>query len=166
MQRSVLYILLTLNTWTLHAQDTIPNQQLKKITITTDRLTIYSAGTKNLRFDEKTLLQHRHRNLSDLLQDESPIFIKSYGLGGLATTSARGGSAQHTAILWNGFQINNASTGQIDLSLIPMQSAGSVAIQYGGSCALWGSGAVGGAIHLQAKPSFLSHSHEIIIYLE
>src|SRR4051812_12993113 len=92
---------------------------LKEVIVTSNRLVNFSAGTKVNDIDSLALAQHNSTNLADLLADESPVFIKSYGLGSLATTSFRGGSANHTAILWNGFNINSPMNGQLDLSLVP-----------------------------------------------
>jgi iron complex outermembrane receptor protein len=122
--------------------------KLKEAVVTGTRLSQFSSGTKVQTVDSITLARYRANNLGDLLADESPVFVKSYGLGSLATTSFRGGSANHTAVLWNGFNIGSPMNGMIDLSLIPLQMTNSVSVQYGGTSALWGSGAVGGAIHL------------------
>jgi vitamin B12 transporter len=123
-------------------------QTIQEVVVTANRLTDFSSGTKTQIIDSATINQSRSGNLADLLQNESPLFIKSYGLGSLATSSFRGGSASHTAVLWNGFNINSPMYGQFDLALIPGSFMNKVTIQYGGTSALWGSGAVGGAIHL------------------
>ncbi len=60
----------------------------------------------------------------------------------------------HTAILWNGFNIQNAMLGQTDLSLLPAVFFDEVEIEYGGSSAVWGSGAVAGSIHLNNRAGF------------
>lgn len=127
--------------------------QLKEVEITS-RLSDFSSGTKINTIDSLSQSLHSNQNLSDLLMDESPLFIKSYGLGSLATSTFRGGSASHTAILWNGFNINSPMNGQLDLSLVPVNFSDAVAVQYGGTSALWGSGAVGGAIHLNNRTKF------------
>lgn len=128
---------------------------LKEFEISAPRLTTFGTGSKVQRMDSATMVRYASADLGALLANESPIFIKSYGLGSLATTSFRGGSANHTAVLWNGISISSAMNGQIDLSLIPVGAANEVSVQYGGSTALWGSGAVGGAIHLNSVPRFL-----------
>jgi vitamin B12 transporter len=127
---------------------------LKEVNVTSNRLVNFSAGSKIERIDSLALVQHKNQNLADLLSDESPIYIKSYGQGALATTSFRGGSASQTALLWNGFNLNLPSLGQFDLSLIPVGLMDGIAIQYGGNTALWGSGAVGGTIHLLNSAKF------------
>lgn len=135
-----------------NATDT--SYQLKEVTVNSNRLTNFSAGTKVIAFDSLSFEQNSNKNLSDLLADESPLFIKSYGLGALGTSSFRGGSANHTAILWNGFNINSPMNGLLDLSLVPVSICDEVSIQYGGTSALWGSGAVGGTIHLNNAAKF------------
>lgn len=128
--------------------------RLKEVEVTAPRLQTFDAGGKVQRIDSTTMARYAAADLGDLLTNESPVFIKSYGLGSLATTSFRGGSAHHTAVLWNGLAISSPMNGQIDLSLVPMGVANAVSVQYGGSTALWGSGAVGGAIHLDNVPHF------------
>ncbi len=126
----------------------------KEVLVLSPRLDNFSSGTKIQKLDSTTMSRFANRNLGDLLMEESPLFIKSYGLGSLATSAFRGGSANHTAILWNGFNINSPMNGQIDLSLIPANLSNNVSIQYGGTSALWGSGALGGAIHLNNRVLF------------
>lgn len=121
---------------------------IKTVTVTSNRLAGFSAGTKITTFDSIIYSKYIDKNLADLLADESPVFVKSYGMGSLASTSFRGGNASHTAVLWNGFNINSPMYGQTDLALVPVTASESVSLQFGSSTALWGSGAVGGAIHL------------------
>jgi len=120
----------------------------KGVSFHSNRLNHFSAGNKITTFDSLTMSQHRHQNLGDLLAEESGLFVKSYGLNSLASASFRGGSASQTAVLWNGFNINSPMNGQIDLSLIPVNFCDAISIQHGGTSTLWGSGAIGGAIHL------------------
>lgn len=138
------------------AQSAIPDSifPLQPINVVTSRLQDFSIGTKTLRFDSTNLQQHQFTNLASLFMDENTFFIKSYGNGTLATSSFRGGSASHTAILWNGFNLNSGLSGQIDLSLLPVAFADAVTVQYGATNTNWGSGAVGGAVHLNNIPKF------------
>lgn len=127
---------------------------LNEIEVTANRIDHFSSGIKSKSIDSTSMNQYQSTNLADLLENESPLFIKSYGLGSLATSSFRGGSATHTAVLWNGFNLNSPMNGQLDLSLIPNGFVNKVNIQYGGTSALWGSGAVGGTIHLGNEVKF------------
>lgn len=127
---------------------------LKEVIISSNRLEKFSVGTKIQVIDSTALNQNKSGNLSILLENESSLFVKSYGLGSLATSSFRGGNASHTAVLWNGFNLNSPMNGQLDLSLVPNSFINNVNIQYGGTSALWGSGAVGGTIHLNNDVKF------------
>lgn len=93
-------------------------------------------------------------NLGAKLDTESAIFIKNYGPGTLATPTMRGMAANHTAILWKGFNIQSNMNGVFDFSLIPTVFVDDIALQYGGGSALWGSGAIGGTIHLTERKAF------------
>ncbi len=88
-------------------------------------------------------------NIAELLEKESSVFIKSYGLNSLATSSIRGGSANQTLVLWNGLPIQSPMLGLLDLSLLPVYAAEEVILQKGGSSALWGRGAIGGVLSLK-----------------
>jgi iron complex outermembrane receptor protein len=129
-------------------------KQLPIVEVSSSRLSNFSSGNKIQTFDSTLLNRYSTGNLADLLANESQVFIKSYGLGSLATTSFRGGSANHTAILWNGFNLNSPMNGQLDLSLIPNSFINNINILYGGTSALWGSGAVGGTILLNNEVKF------------
>lgn len=87
-------------------------------------------------------------NLADLLQDEHSIFIKSYGQGSLATSSMRGTGSSHTAVLWNGFNLQSSMNGTLDLSLIPISFVDDARVSKSGASTRFGSGAIGGAIVL------------------
>jgi len=129
-------------------------QQLKIVETSTVRLSQFSSASKLQIIDSAKLNGYSNGNLAELLSTESMVFVKSYGLGSLATSSFRGAGASHTAIVWNGFNIQSPMNGLIDLSLIPANFANEVILQFGSSSALWGSGAVGGSIHIQNKNSF------------
>lgn len=128
--------------------------KINEVQITSPRLKNFSQGNKILQFDSLTLLNYSHKNLGDLLTDESGIFIKSYGISSLATSSFRGGSSSHTAIIWNNFNINSPMNGLLDFSLMSTAFFNDIQIQYGGSSALWGSGAIGGSIHLNNQLNY------------
>ena len=129
-------------------------QLLKVVEVVSVRNQNFSSASKFQKIDSLKLDQYSNSNLADLLSNESMVFIKSYGLGSLASSSFRGAGAAHTAVLWNGFNLQSQMHGMIDLSLVPANFLNSVQLQFGSSSALWGSGAVGGAIHLNNTNSF------------
>lgn len=124
---------------------------LKPITITASRFRQTLVGHTAITLDSSRLQVISSLSLADLLQQNTGIFIKSYGLGSLATSSVRGASAQHTAVMWNGFSIQSPMLGQLDLALLPASFAEEVQVQFGGNGAIWGSGAVGGVLALNNK---------------
>jgi len=119
-------------------------------TISSDaRINYFAPGQKVQTIDSATLLQYQLQNMADLLSQQVPVFIKSYGFNGLATLNFRGSSAAQSQIMWNGVPIQNAALGIADVSTLPVLFINKVNIVYGGSVALWGSGNVGGALLLE-----------------
>ncbi len=93
-------------------------------------------------------------NVGELLQKDGGVFIKSYGMGSLATSSIRGGNASQTLVIWNGFPIQSPMLGLLDLSLLPLGGTEEISLQKGGNGSMWGSGAIGGIISLDSKNDF------------
>jgi iron complex outermembrane receptor protein len=89
-----------------------------------------------------------HLSLAELLSAHTPVFVKAYGKGTLATASFRGTAASHTKVLWDGFEINSPMLGQVDLSLVPNNFYSRAVLNYGGSSLENTTGALGGAINL------------------
>lgn len=139
------------STYTNGQVDTV---RLNEVEVAAPRLVGVHVGARVVVLDSATIARHAATDLGTLLTHESTVFIKNYGPGSLATTAFRGGSASHTAVLWNGFNIGSPMNGQLDLSLVPVFAANDVRIEHGGATALWGSGAVGGTIHLNDLPRF------------
>jgi vitamin B12 transporter len=119
----------------------------------------FFAGSKFQLLDSNILFQYQQQNLSQLLAGQSQVFIKSYGPSALSTASFRGGNANHTPVLWNGFALQSPLNGQTDLALIPAFLLEGIAIQYGSPAVLFGSGAIGGSIHLQTQNKSLQGNH-------
>lgn len=136
----------------LQAQDS--GIALEGVDIVAQKNNLSQAGKKTEVLDSTLQQQFRFGSIGDALSYNTPVFIKSYGPGGIATTSFRGGNASQTAVLWNGFNIQNAMLGQSDLGLMPSVLFEQVEVEYGGSSALWGSGAVGGSIRLNTRSPF------------
>ncbi|MCF0056579.1 TonB-dependent siderophore receptor [Dyadobacter sp. CY356] len=108
----------------------------------------FMSGLKVQKIDSAALEQFRFRNITDLLSLNTPIIIKNYGPGQLATVAFRGTSANHTAVLWNGLNINLPTLGQTDFSTIPVAGFDQLSVQYGSSASIVGTDAVGGSILL------------------
>jgi vitamin B12 transporter len=121
---------------------------LEPVYVKAQRWQITHTGFNRHATDSLDLLKHSFHGLDRLLAGDAGLYIKSYGPGMLTTLSMRGGSASHTALLWNGLPLESPMNGQSDLSLLPVFFFDHISVQYGGSSASWGSGALGGAIFL------------------
>ena len=124
------------------------------VEITTDRFSHSLSGVKVDNIDSVSLKSFSLNNIGQLLLQNASAFIKTNGITGLSSVSVRGTGTSHTAVLWNGFNIQNPMNGGMDLSLIPVSFIDIVALQYNGISALYGSGAIGGALHLSTIAEF------------
>jgi len=102
--------------------------------------------------DTSLIQESLDASLSNLLSKHSPVFIKTYGQGALATVSFRGTAASHTQVEWNGMNINSPMLGQVDFSLIPVYFIDQVELLHGGSSLQFGSGALGGSVQVNSEP--------------
>lgn len=98
--------------------------------------------------DSSILDHYQSGKLSDMLLNETPVFVKSYGSGSLASLSIRGTGASHTQLFWNGISITSPILGQNDFSLLPVTTFDEAEIHYGLSSLEDGSGGLGGALQL------------------
>jgi vitamin B12 transporter len=114
----------------------------------------FAVGSQRLEVDSAALAQYRGGTAADVLGARLGLYIKNYGPGQLATLSLRGTSAQHTAVLWNGLNIALPTLGQNDLALLPISGNTQLSVQLGPAAALYGSGAVGGALVLRTEPDW------------
>lgn len=125
---------------------------LDEVSVKSFAPTRFMAGLKIQSIDSASLQQAKFQTLADFLSFQAPVNFRPYGSGQLTTIGLRGTSSNHTAVLWNGININSPSTGQSDFSTLPAAGFDLLAIQYGSSSCLIGSDAVGGSILLDSKP--------------
>jgi vitamin B12 transporter len=110
------------------------------------------AGYKTAAVDSFILDLNPQMSLAEILSQYSPVFIKSYGMGGTASPSFRGTGAGHTRLTWNGISVSNPMLGQSDLSLYPAGLTDEIQIYYGGASMPVSSGGIGGIINLETAP--------------
>jgi vitamin B12 transporter len=127
---------------------------LKEVQVTSSRLEDYAVGARIESPDSALVKMHRQENLASLLVNTTGVSLKSYGAGGLSSVSMRGGLNDHTAVLWNGLNIQSPMNGGVNLSVMPVSFFSNVEVQHGGSGTLFGSGAVSGVIHLSGNDLF------------
>ncbi|HUR30820.1 MAG TPA: TonB-dependent receptor, partial [Saprospiraceae bacterium] len=133
--------------WTTGSNAQIDSiNQLQQVEVTAQRINLTDIGKHTETIDSNTLSIKHHESLAGLLRIYTPLYVRSYGAGTLATLGIRGGGAAHTQILWNGIPLRNPMLGLVDLALIPSVFVDETSIHYGGHGAAFGSGAVGGLI--------------------
>ncbi len=136
--------------WQAAAQDTtiLPVIHLKSSIIE-----LVDIGSLERQTDSLIIAQYQGRSLSDILQNESPAFIKSYGATSLQTISFRGTGAAHTNVVWNGIPLNNLNSGVTDFMLLPVQMNSKFSLITGASGTRFGSSSIGGTI-------IIDHAHQ------
>jgi vitamin B12 transporter len=111
----------------------------------------YLAGSSLLSQDSSVRRQYSSQHLGEVLSLEFPIYFRNYGNGMISGISLRGTSPSHTAVLWNGININSFSLGQADFSMLPVTAFEDVKVHEGGGSSLFGSGALGGTVLLNSS---------------
>jgi vitamin B12 transporter len=130
----------------LRAQDSL---LLNPVLIVDNRLSRYAGGQIQVELDSLTLTSGK--NLAAVLPAYTTATMKSYGTG-LSSISLRGTGANHTALVWNGLNIQASTHGIVDFSMLPLSMANKISIRYGGGSALFGSGAIGGTVFVDNAP--------------
>jgi outer membrane cobalamin receptor len=88
-------------------------------------------------------------NIGELLSSVSGIRTTRYGaFGDVQTASIRGSSAGQVLVLVDGHRINDAQSGEVDLSSFDLNSIRRVEVVRGGASALYGPDAVGGVVNI------------------
>ncbi len=106
------------------------------------------------KFDIKDNAALQSDGIATLLNDYANVNLRSYGYPGLMNVSMRGAGSNHTALLWNGFNLQDPMNGGVNMLLFPLFFVDEVQIQKGGGSALFGSGAMGGVISLENNLKF------------
>ncbi|WP_031425788.1 TonB-dependent receptor plug domain-containing protein [Flavimarina sp. Hel_I_48] len=126
-----------------------------------DEVLLY--GDKNLKKYSSTqpvvrltdsVIKRSGSSLTDLLNTNSSIYFKENGAGMVSSPSFRGTTAQQTAVIWNGININSQLNGQTDFNTINPLVFDAVSVRSGGGSVLYGSSAIGGTVHLDNSLAF------------
>ncbi len=116
-----------------------------------NRINEVTVGTRVSNVNSVILKGNQTKSLSELLSDNTMVYIKSLGQGALATSSFRGTSSGHTQVNWNGININPVMSGSFDFSQIPVFFADNVTLYHGGGHLKNGTGALGGSINIDNR---------------
>lgn len=133
------------------AQDTIT---LNSVDVTADFVRREALRPLVMKKVDSLVLESKSTStLAELLIQHSPVFIKTYGPGGVSTASFRGTTASHTLVLWNDFQLNAPTLGQVDFSTIPVFLADDIDLKWGSGTSN-NSGGLGGSVNINSKNAF------------
>lgn len=137
-------------------KDSIVNY-LEEVSVVADKRNKQEALVqKRIVFNAETIVKNP-TNFTSLLRYNSPIVFKDFGNGGTSSARFRGTSASNTVVLWNGININSVGSGQTDFNSLSANTADQIIIKSGGSSLQYGSGSIGGAVHLKDVLTFEPH---------
>ena len=120
---------------------------LKEVLVSDKNLKSYSVSQSVLKLND-SVIGKNEALLTDLLNFNSTIYFKEYGRGMLSTVAFRGTTSSQTAVIWNGININSQMNGSTDFNTISGSDYNSISVKAGGGSVIYGSGAVGGTVHL------------------
>ncbi|MDN3706441.1 TonB-dependent receptor [Myroides ceti] len=150
---SLLFSILACHTY---AQENNQHTELEELIITDDKLRTHNLS-QTIRKINDTVVKTSNGSLTDLLLFNSSIYFKENGFGMVSSPSFRGTTAQQTSVVWNGLRINSLLLGQTDFNSISYKEYNDISIKPGGGSVLYGSGAIGGTIHLNNELKFSNH---------
>lgn len=130
------------------AQMAVDTINLPEVKLVESRLGTNNIGNNINTINIESLDEGSSVNLANLIGSSTSVYIKQYGA--LATPTFRGSSSAHTLVLWNGMPINSIANSLADLSGIYSYGFSDIVIVNGGEGSLFGSGAIGGSIHLNS----------------
>ena len=125
---------------------------LNEVNVTDYRIKKSTENFVQVKIDSALQSAFLTSNMTQLLIQQNATLVKAYGPGNIASLGIRGSTAQQTAVIWNGMNINNPMLGQTDISLLPVGFFSNMSIQKGALSGYWGSGAMAGVLNLQSNP--------------
>jgi len=129
-----------------HLSDTV---RIKAVEVYADKIIKEEAGKITTKIDSIAMIKALTSSLSELIAQNTPIFIKDYGRGAMATVSFRGTAPSHTQVLWNGISLNSPMLGMVDFSAIPVYFTDNVSLLHGSGSLTEKSGSLGGIVKLE-----------------
>ena len=133
----------------LQAQMAMDTIQLAEVKLVKGRLTDHIIGNQIDIIKNDIIGEGSSRDLANIIFNSSSVYIKKYGA--LATPSFRGTTSSHTLVLWNGVPLNSIANGLSDFSSVYTHNFTEVLLVHGGNASVFGSGSIGGSIHLNTN---------------
>ncbi|AXG75113.1 TonB-dependent receptor [Flavobacterium arcticum] len=136
--------------------------QLQEVIISDTQLRDYS-NSQSVQQLNDSVIARNPASLGALLNYNTVIYFKENGLGMVSSPSFRGTTAQQTAVIWNGININSQLNGQTDFNILNAGDFNSVSVRAGGGSVIYGSSAIGGSIHLNNDLSFDNKINNVLL---
>jgi len=135
------------------AEDREEEQELPDITVQAERI---NESTQDppafVEIIEMDRFQGRMISTEEAISQAAGVNVRSFGgLGATATVSVRGSSSEQVAVYVDGVRLNGTVGGGVDLSAIPAAQIARIEVIRGGASALYGEGAMGGAINIVTR---------------
>lgn len=140
-----IYFILSVSAYAGQLDDTI---HVEEITVEAPKLR-YQPGVKMEAISPVKIASADGSDAGSMLARYTTLYIRSYA-GGLGTIHLRGTAPDHTSVMFEGENFNSLTLGHSNMANIPMFFFDGATVQYGGSGAVYGSGAIGGTVHLSS----------------
>lgn len=152
LKKIILSVVLLMCQFALAQKDTIV--QLDEVIITADTQLKNFSNTQSVLKLTDSIIDRNPSSLTSLLNYNTVIYFKENGLGMVSSPSFRGTTAQQTAVVWNGININSQLLGQTDFNVLNTRDFSSINVRAGGGSVIYGSSAIGGSIHLNNELAY------------
>ncbi|MCP9200123.1 TonB-dependent receptor [Gramella sp. GC03-9] len=136
---------------------------LDTVLLSDEKLLEFSTGQQVHKLSD-SLIRNNDPLLTDILNFNSPVYFKENGRGMVSSPSFRGTTASQTAVVWNGININSQFNGQLDFNTINSGAYDEIAIRGGGGSVVYGTGAIGGSVHLNNIISFRERTEHHLVF--
>jgi len=132
MKRFTIVILFIFCFVSLFAQDSLKTKILDSVVVSAEKINLLEKTPSGDVLEKKDLQTLNTNSVGDAAKFLSGTIIKDYGgLGGVKTISVRGLSANHTAIVYDGVNVFDNQSGQVDLGKYSLSSIESLSLANG-----------------------------------
>ncbi|MBI9071917.1 MAG: TonB-dependent receptor [Melioribacteraceae bacterium] len=128
--------------------------KLKRIIVSSEDMRKTTSGSISV-FNREEIEKKQSQTIGEILEELPGIEVQSTGIiGSSQKVSIRGSQSNQVLILLDGIPLNNQSSGDADLSTIPVNIIERIEVHEGGSSSRFGSGAIGGALNIITRNQF------------
>lgn len=149
LMKNHIFLFFVFSFFIINSQNNSTYIKLKEVVVEADKGLKKNSKTYKVTSINDSVIINNLESFTSLLRFNSPIYMKEYGQGGTSSASFRGTSSSNTAVMWNGININSINNGQTEFNSLTVGLHDAIDIRSGGGSIEYGSGAIGGTIHLK-----------------